>query len=102
MKPGKHYVGKLYRDSKPNKTYLIRALCGAIHKFGIHSCFGVLLPKFAQDKHSIRVALIHIDMHHLPPHTTYRVVNKITTGMVTSASTVDTATLAVTASCATS
>ena len=61
-----------------------------------------LSSKFTLNEHSICVAQIHTGTQHHPAQTTYRVVNKITTGIVTSASMVDTATLAVTSSCATS
>lgn len=58
--------------------------------------------KFTLNEHSIRVAQIQTGTQHHPAQTTYRVVSKITTGIVTRASMVDTATLAVTSSCATS
>ena len=61
-----------------------------------------LSSKFTHNEHSICVTQIQTGMQHHPAQTTNRVVNKITTGIVTSASMVDTATLAVTSSWATS
>ncbi len=61
-----------------------------------------LSSKFTPNEHSICVTQIQAGTQHHPAQTTNRVVNKITTGIVTSASMVDTATLAVTSSWATS
>ncbi len=63
---------------------------------------GYCCPYSAQGQSSIHAAPMHTEIQRPHPHTTNRVVNKITTGIVTSASMVDTATLAVTSSCATS